>query len=113
MQVGQLNKRVTLLKRTITSGKPNPVTSFMPSHTIWANIAWVSDGEKVRADHVQKKTVIRATIRNSKALQIDHSDRMSYSGVEYAIEGIRPIDDEKFLEITLGLIMNNTKRVIA
>lgn len=112
MQPGQLNKRITLLKRSLVDTGTTKEGVFTPSHTIWAAIHWVSDGERIRANSVQRQTVIRATIRNTKALDINAVDRMSYSGVVYAIEGIKPIDNDKFLEITLGLISKTTARAI-
>lgn len=104
MNIGKLNRRVQLHVHSSGGTGTSRKDVYTPSQSMWANVQYISDGERIRAASVQKKSVIRVTVRNSKAITISNLDRMSIDGIVYGIDGVKPNEERTFLEITLASI---------
>lgn len=101
MQVGDLNKRLSILRNTKQRNALNEQTNqWSVLRTVWGNVHFVSDGEKFRAGTVSRKLAIRVTIRKPNGFDVLPSDRVQVGSTVYNIGGVKPVDRERFIEIT-------------
>ena len=100
--IGKLNKRIDLLKPTVTDDGYQESTTWAKDRSVWANVAWVSDREKYAAGAIGIETVLRVTVRKTS---INHDWRIKYDGIEYEINGITPmIDKEHFIQLNCARV---------
>ena len=101
MQAGLLDRRVTLLRKTVTRGEANaPEEIWSSLATVWASRRDVTDIERLRADEIGAVLTTRFQIRYSPTVaDLTPADRLSCDGRTYNIEGIRQLGREEGLEI--------------
>lgn len=95
------------LKRYVLSR--NALGEDVPSYedwlSRWAHVHWVSDQERLRVDQIQTEARIRVTVRSDACLaDLTEKDRLAHKGREFNILGIKPVGDDRLLEITAGHI---------
>ena len=101
MQAGLLDRRVTLLRKTVTRGEANsPIDIWSSLATVWASRRDVTDIERLRADEIGAVLTTRFQIRYSPTVaDLTPADRLSCDGRTYNIEGVRQLGREEGLEI--------------
>lgn len=103
MNIGDLNKRVTFSRQSsVRNEYGEKIDQWTNYKAVWGSINYISDGERFRAGQNSSKLLARVTIRNVKNHGISNSDRLSIGGIIFSIEGIKPVYNERFLEITVG-----------
>ena len=102
MDAGRLDRRIALRRATVTANAFNdPVETWATLATVWANVAPVSDGERLRAGETLASKLNRFTIRYSAtAATIDPRDRILYEGRDWDIHAVKELDRREMLEIT-------------
>lgn len=100
---GDLNERITFLVATKVDDGLRTINTFATGDTVSANVKWLSDNARWYADSLQQSVSIRFVVRTK---DIKHDWRIRYKGVDYAINGFKPID-KAFIEITCGEVAKN------
>ena len=91
MNIGRLDKRITIQQRTNTVDEWNhPVVTYGSPQTVWASVNFRS-GRETQSSAQQRVNVDRVffTIRPNDNVAV--TDRISYSGAFYDIESIETI----------------------
>lgn len=101
---GDLDRRITIERFTSTKNEFNePVETWAPLATVWAQRKDVSDGEKFAAGQVSSSLRSRFVIRSSSTTKtITPVDRISYDGALWNIHGVKETEQgrNRFIEIT-------------
>lgn len=101
---GKLDKRIALLQPVTIDDGLREKSTYTNVRTVWANVHWISDGERFRGGDNTRDLVIRFTIRTSKSLPVDTSWLITYGGKTYAIISAKPnAKDDSFTELTASL----------
>lgn len=102
MNAGDLNRRITVLRRSAGVDSFNePVDTWTSLTTVWASMTPISDGERLRAGETLAQRAARFVIRYSAtAASVDPRDRLTFDGDTYEINGVKEISRREFLEIT-------------
>lgn len=102
---GKLDKRIALLRPAVIDDGLRQKSTYTEVRTAFAQVQWVSDGERFSAGENARNTVLRITIRTNKTLPVDTSWRVTYAGKTYALTGVKPnAKDDAFIELTAGLV---------
>lgn len=110
MKAGDLNKRITILNATRVTTSTGFKDDYVEGKSVWAHVKHISDAEKIRAQMVQRHSVIRVTVRRTKYLsELTSADRVRYDGQVYSVDGIKPTENDRWLELTLSIA--TTRRV--
>jgi SPP1 family predicted phage head-tail adaptor len=106
MSAGNLDRRIVIERSTSTPNAFNePVETWAPLITVWAERKDVSDAEKMSAGQISSMLMSRFVIRSSAAAKgVKPSDRISYDGAIWSIFGVKETQDgrNRFIEITAG-----------
>jgi SPP1 family predicted phage head-tail adaptor len=87
MSAGQLDRRITIRRATITHDEFNsPVPAWSDLVTVWAKRTDASAAESYRAQQVGAQISARFTIRySSDVAGVNPKDRIAFAGREYNI----------------------------
>lgn len=98
MRAGALNKRVTLLQRSVsTNAEHEPIETFAELETVWAEVQDLRGRDFYAARQVVNELGTRFRIRWRSDLTT--MDRISYDGRQFDIEQISEIGHRFGLEI--------------
>lgn len=102
MQAGARNKRIALLRAAVsTDDYGGRETSWATLATVWAEHMPASDGERIRAAQLGATLTDRFRILKAPAwADLNPKDQVDYAGRRYAIEAVKPIENDVGLEIT-------------
>lgn len=102
MRAGELDRKLTLMKATQTTGALNAkVTTYVELATVSASKADVSDAERIRAQQAGVAHTTRFRIRwSSLASQLLALDRVRCEGRTFEVTGIKEIGRREGIEIT-------------
>jgi SPP1 family predicted phage head-tail adaptor len=102
MQIGRLDRRITILRASVATDSFNePVQTWAGIATVWARAEPVMDGEKIRAGETLAHKSYRFTIRySSDVADVDPTYRLTFDGREYDIAGVKELGRREGLEIT-------------
>lgn len=102
MRAGPLDRRITLERYGITYNADNePIEGWAELGKRWASKEDVSDGEKVRAAQVGASVSTRFRVRyDSLTSTLTATDRITYDGQTYEIQGTKELDRRVGIEIT-------------
>lgn len=102
MDAARLDRRIALRRATVSANAFNEqVETWATLATVWAHVAPVSDGERLRAGQTLASKLNRFTIRYSAtAATVDPRDRIQYEGRDYDIHAVKEVGRRQFLEIT-------------
>lgn len=107
MKFGQMDRRITLQRATLaTNAYGERVETWGTLATVWAQIQYKegSGKEAVQSDQVFSSQPVHFIIRYSTDVSsIRPSDRVSYKGDTYQIEGIQEIGRAEGLRIVTTL----------
>lgn len=101
MDVGKLDKRITIEERTTErdkSGAPKDV--WQKVKTVWANVRFERGMEAIR--NGKDTAVKRASVRIRKRDGINEGMRIVYAKQAYQIHSILPVDDGRtFIDLVV------------
>lgn len=102
MKAGDLNRRITIERATLTTNALNEqVPTWATLTTVWASKKDVSDSERIAAAEVRAAITTRFQIRlSSKVADLNPKDRISFEGRVYEIFAVKEIWRNAGLEIT-------------
>ena len=102
MKAGDLDRRLTLRRATVTTNSLNElVSNWSDLATVWASKKDVSDGERVRAQEVGSSITTRFQVRwSTVTASLTPKDRLVCEDREYEITGVKEIGRRVGLEIT-------------
>lgn len=102
MLAGRLDRRVDILRASITTGEYGEEEKAWPTlATRWASKADVSDGEKLRAQAVGATLTTRFQVRfDSVTSTLTAEDRIRCEGRDYDLVGVKEIGRREGLELT-------------
>lgn len=107
MKFGQMDRRITLQRATLaTNAYGERVETWGTLATVWAQIQYKegSGKEAVQSDQLFSSQPVHFIIRYSTDVSsIRPSDRVSYNGDTYQIEGIQEIGRSEGLRIVTTL----------
>jgi len=90
MNIGRLDKRITIQQRTVTADDWNhSVVSYADIQTVWASVNFRSGRETQTAEQRVNVDRVFFTIRPNDNVSV--TDRISYAGGFYDIESIETI----------------------
>ncbi|TWI38231.1 phage head closure protein [Paracoccus sulfuroxidans] len=99
---GDLDRRVTLERRTLVDDGYQEVETWAPVAVLWSSYTAVSDGERWAAGSVQADITARFKIRFRA--DVTTKDRVRYEGKVFNIVAVKEIGRRVFTEITGGLV---------
>lgn len=89
MRAGDLNSLVTIQQlATGQDAAGQPVTTWLPLATVWANIKAVSGIETVKAG--ADTSIVRASIRIRRRADVTAAMRVVYGATTYLIKAVLP-----------------------
>ena len=98
---GQLDRRITLRRKTVTNTGLGMTEAWADLATIWASRKDVSDGEKIAAGGVMATLAARFVVRSSTLTRgLTAKDALIEGGKTFQITGIKELGRRDFLEIT-------------
>lgn len=98
---GQLDRRITLRRKTVANTGLGVTEAWTDLGTIWAGRKDVSDGEKAAAGTMQAVVVARFVVRSSTFSRgLTPKDRLTEGGKTFQITGIKELGRRDYLEIT-------------
>lgn len=98
---GQLDRRITLRRKTETNTGLGMTEAWADLGTIWASRKDVSDSEKAAAGKMQAVVVSRFIVRSSSLTRtLTPKDELIEGGLTFRITGIKELGRRDFLEIT-------------
>ncbi len=101
MRIAQLDRRITVRRKTVANGPLGATETWATLCTVWAGRKDVSDGEKAAAGTVMSSLVARFTVRSSDAARgIRPADAITEGGLNFDIVGIKELGRRDYLEIT-------------
>jgi SPP1 family predicted phage head-tail adaptor len=102
MRAGDLDRRVTFRRASVTRGAFNEATSaWSDLVTVWAAKAEISDGERVRAAQTGARVTARFTVRWSPdTAGVTAKDQLVCEGRTFDIVGVKEIGRRVGLEFT-------------
>lgn len=101
MRAGGLDRRIVVERATVAlDGFGAAVEIWAALATVWAEVRWISDGERWRAGAVGAEAVMRVTIR--AGLRVTERDRLVIDGRVHGISGVKEIGRGEGQEITAG-----------
>ncbi|KPU83702.1 hypothetical protein JI58_07955 [Marinosulfonomonas sp. PRT-SC04] len=109
MGTGKLDHRIQFRRFTWFDDGFGKIEKFVDHGSpVWASKEDVSDGERVRAGAVSATLTAQFVVRSSTFTRdLTAKDTLVYSGVIYAIFGIKKIGRNQRLEITAGAEVSN------
>jgi SPP1 family predicted phage head-tail adaptor len=99
MQIGQLNKQITLYTAsttTLSSGQKQ--VSFTEEITVFANVEYMGGGESYEADQKVADNRVVFTIHNT-ITDLSKQRKVVYDSEDYEVTRIYPVEDDYFLKI--------------
>lgn len=101
-QSGARDRRITLQRGSSTpSDYGDPVTTWAPLATVWAQVTPVSDRERFAAAQTVAEITHRFAIRYGAAwADFSPADRLIYQGRVYDVAAVKEIGRREGLEIT-------------
>jgi phage head-tail adaptor, putative, SPP1 family len=108
MEAGKLDRRITLQRYGITYNQDNePLEAWEDIATVWASVAYVSDGEKIRAAQVGASVTVRFQIRYSSLVaDLSAKDRVRFDGHIFDLSGVKPLGRLQGFELTAASQVN-------
>jgi SPP1 family predicted phage head-tail adaptor len=102
MDAGKLDRRISIERATAAVNAMNePTGARVELAYVAANVAPVSDGERMRAGETLAERKLRFTIRySSQVATVDPRDVIVYDGRVFDINGVKEIGRRKYLEVT-------------
>lgn len=102
MKAGSLDRRVTILRATNARNSFNEqVATWNTVATVWAAVAPISDGERLRAGESLATRKHRFTVRHSALMAtVDTRDRLKFEGREFDVNGVKELGRREGYEIT-------------
>ncbi len=102
MQAGQLDRRIDLLRSTISYDAFNsPIETWTTLATVWASRRDISDGERFQAGQMNASRMTRFQIRWSNLVKtLSPKDRLQFEGVVYDIMATKELNRHEGIEIT-------------
>lgn len=106
MRIGRLDRRVMLLRRTVTQGSAGDAQeSFTDLAEVWAERQDVSGREYVRSGQQLAERTARFTIRWRG--DFTSIDRLSHDGQEWVVLNVAEVGRREGLEITAQIIQGD------
>ena len=100
MRAGQLDRRVTLLKRSISRDSfGEAVEAFVDLDTVWARVIHDRSGELSRQNDAQRQAQSVVTFRVRWRGDIDRTMRVRWEGAEYDITNIMEVGRRAGLDL--------------
>lgn len=91
MNIGKLNRRVSLLKRFVTRDEyGGEVTDWKTVGRVWANVAPEYGIEYLQSQQVTAETIVKITLRYNPEITVEN--RIEYNGKLYEIVGVMDED---------------------
>lgn len=108
MQAGRLDRRVTLLRATVTQNAFNEdVETWDTLAVAWASKTDVRDSERVQAAAVGASVTTRFQIRHStQVADLSAEDQLECEGVRYGIVATKELGRRHGIEITASAQRN-------
>jgi SPP1 family predicted phage head-tail adaptor len=102
MRAGPLDRRIQILRATITTDAMNtPVETWVLLVTVWASKRDVSDGERFKSGTMNASRMTRFQIRHSSQVAtVNPKDRVVFEGLTYDIIATKELDRRDGIEIT-------------
>ncbi len=98
---GQLDRRITLRRKTVTNTGLGMTEAWADLGKVWASRKDVSDGEKAAAGKLQAVVVSRFVVRSSSLTRtLTPKDELICGALTFRITGIKELGRRDFLEIT-------------
>lgn len=106
MKAGPLDRRITIERFTESRNEWNePVFTWLPLTTVWANSRDASAGESYRAQSVSAEITTRFTIRySSQVADVNPKDRIVYEGRLYNITAVREAKDGRRVALEIDAV---------
>lgn len=106
MRAGELDRRITIERYTESRNEFNePVLSWLPLATVWANRRDASASESWRAQEVGAQITTRFRIRySSEVADVNPRDRIRYEGRLYNIVGVREAADGRNVALEIDAV---------
>lgn len=103
---GQLDRRITLRRKTEVNTGLGLTATWADLGTIWAGRKDVSDGEKMAAGGVMSTLAARFVVRSSSLTRgLTPKDALIEGGRTFQITGIKELGRRDFLEITAEAVL--------
>jgi SPP1 family predicted phage head-tail adaptor len=104
MDIGRLNKRITIEQQSTTYDAVGQlVESWSTFATVWANIKHNSGAETIKSDAIT--STVRASFRIRYLQGVDAGMRVTYQSSLYRITAVLPhVGDKRYLDIVAELI---------
>lgn len=96
MKAGRLDRRLTVLRRSLTNGQWNPEETWSAVATVWARKQHGGEDERYAADERYAERVV--TFETRYFANVVETDRLRCDGQEFDILGIREIGRREGLE---------------
>lgn len=109
-RIGQLDRRLTLLKHETTENEiGEEVAGFVPGATVWAHRRQESARERIRNGRVQAEAAVVFTIRHGAFAPdvVTEKDRVRCGGDDYHIHGLSEIPEggrKEYLQILTSYV---------
>lgn len=101
MNAGDLDRRITLRRKTETNTGLGVTMTWADLGTVWASRKDVSDGEKMAAGGVMATLAARFVVRSSTLTRgLTPKDALIEGGKTFQIMGVKEMGRRDFLEIT-------------
>lgn len=99
MDAGQLDRRVTILRRSLrnTPGSNEQREQFDELATVYAKVEPMSGREFFQASEVYQEETLKVTIRYRQ--DVNEKDRLSYRGRDYNLVHLAEIGRLEYLEL--------------
>ena len=100
MRAGQLDRRVTLLQRTLTRDSfGEAVEGFADLDTVWARVIHDRSGELSRQNNAQRQAQSVVTFRIRWRGDLNRTMRVRWEGAEYDITNIMEVGRRAGLDL--------------
>ncbi len=98
MHAGDMDRRITIEKRTVTTGPFNePIESFQPLAEVWAEVRQQGGAEFLRAESVTAERRVLFRLRWLPGVTV--LDRVKYDGRAHNILEVRELGRRSGLEL--------------
>lgn len=95
---GKFDSKIKFFAQQKVQGSLGPKVEYAEISSAWANVKFMSDGERWYAGSLKQSVSVRFIIRERV---IGRDWQIQYKGVTYNINGVKEIDGH-LLEITCG-----------
>lgn len=89
MQIGKLDRRITLLSRSVVrDGFGDATEQFTPLDEVWAQVIFNRGSEKFRDNQVQRQAQVEVTFRIRWRADLAREMRVEWDGVSYDVSNV-------------------------